>query len=229
MALLLSIETSSHFFSCALHLDGKLVAFEESIQSQTAASQLARSIDSLFESTEFSKQNLNSVVVASGPGSYTGLRIGVATAKGICYALSIPLVAIETLYLMTEQVILSQNFENSALLCPMLDARRNEVYCTLYDLNLKVVMPTEAKVIDDKSFEETLNHRAIYFFGEGSDKCRSLISHSNARFISGITPSAKALGELGYRNFLKNACVDIEHFEPFYLKDFIPKKAKSFF
>lgn len=229
MALLLSIETSSHFFSCALHLDGKLIALEESAEPQTAASQLAISIDNLFSITKIKKQDISSVVVSSGPGSYTGLRIGVATAKGICYSLSIPLIAIETLDLMSEQVIKSQKFDNGVLLCPMLDARRNEVYCALYDLNSKKVSHTEAKVIDSKSFEDFFCDQLIYFFGEGSNKCRSLIDHPNARFILNVNPSARLLGELGYRNFLKNEFVDVEQFEPFYLKDFIPKKAKSFF
>ena len=223
MALLLSIETSTHSFSCALHREGKLVAEEGSVADQTTASMLAMMIEKLFKEAQVKKDDLSAVVIASGPGSYTGLRIGVATAKGICYALDIPLISIETLKLMAFQ---GSALIDDGLLCPMLDARRMEVYCALFDRDLRVILNTEAKVIDSTSFSDQL-HQSIYFFGEGADKCRKIITHLNARFISGVKPSASALGQLGHAKFQKSEFEDLEHFEPFYLKDFIIKKPIS--
>ena len=229
MVSLLSIETSTHSFSCALHQNGKLAAIEESVSNQTTASMLAVMLDKLFADTQIKKNQLSGVVVAAGPGSYTGLRIGVATAKGICYALGIPLVSVNTLYLMAHQVLNAsvKSRESEALLCPMLDARRMEVYCTLFDGDLNLIEPTQAKVIDETSFFQHLDKHPIYFFGEGSDKCRETIKHPNAKFISGIKPSAAALGTIGFQKFSSGEFEDLEHFEPFYLKDFIIKKPNS--
>ena len=227
MALLLSIETSTHSFSCALHLEGKLIGVGESVGSQTTASMLAVMIDKLFSEASIKKDQLKGVVVASGPGSYTGLRIGVATAKGICYALNAPLISINTLYLLGYQVKATLDQNEAAFLCPMLDARRMEVYCTLLNMNLDVVEPTQAKVVDENSFTEHLQQQPIYFFGEGSNKFQGIVKNANAKFISGVNPSAAALGELGYRKLVTAEFEDLEHFEPFYLKDFLIKKPNS--
>jgi len=234
MALLLSIETSTHSFSCALHRNGQLLSYEESVASQTTASLLAVMIEKLFEDAQEKNNNLNGVIVASGPGSYTGLRIGVATAKGICYALNVPLISVETLYLMAYQFknsfpsLLERGAGDEVLLCPMRDARRMEVYCALFDNHLNGIELTQAKIIDEKSFSDKLNH-PIYFFGEGSDKCKNIIQHPNAKFISDIKPSSKDLGEIGFQKFQQNHFEDVEHFEPFYLKDFIIKKPNPVF
>lgn len=235
MVHLLSIETSTHSFSCALHVDDKVIAHEQSIADQTTASMLAVMIEKLFTETKIKRDQLNAVIVASGPGSYTGLRIGVATAKGICFALNIPLISVETLLLMAYQFqqessspsLKEKGQGGEVYFCPMLDARRMEVYCTLFDEDLNVVQPTEAKVIDEKSFSDQLNQRIIFFFGEGSDKCKDTIKNPNAKFISGVKPTAPVLGELGYQKFLAADFEDLEHFEPFYLKDFIIKKPNS--
>jgi len=227
MVLLLSLETSTHSFSCALHQDGKRVAFKESLENQTTASLLAIMIDQLFKDLGIRKDQLGGVIVAAGPGSYTGLRIGVATAKGICYALNIPLISVNTLSLMTWEFLnqLSNEYDlENALLCPMLDARRMEVYCMLADKTGKIIEPTQAKVIDEQSFGVLLDQREIYFFGEGSDKCKSLIHHSNAKFASGIKPSAPSLGMIGFQKFKNNEFENTDLFEPFYLKDFVIKK-----
>ncbi len=227
MALLLSLETSTHSFSCALHQDEKLVAFKESIESQTTASLLVVMIDQLFKDSGFQKDQLRAVVVAAGPGSYTGLRIGVATAKGICYALNIPLISVNTLSLMTweflNQLSNDYNLEN-ALLCPMLDARRMEVYCMLADNAEQIVERTQAKVIDEQSFGALLDQREIYFFGEGSAKCKKSIHHPNAKFVSGVKPSASSLGVIGFKKFEDNEFENTDLFEPLYLKDFVVKK-----
>ena len=227
MALLLSLETSTHSFSCALHQDGKQVVFKESLEDQTTASMLAMMIDQLFEVSGFQRNELNAVIVAAGPGSYTGLRIGVATAKGICYALHVPLISVNTLSLMTWQFVIQFSGEydlKNALLCPMLDARRMEVYCLLADMAGKIIEPTQAKVIDEQSFNTLLDQREIYFFGEGSDKCKSSIHHANAKFVSGIKPSASSLGIIGFQKLEHAEFENTDLFEPFYLKDFVIKK-----
>jgi tRNA threonylcarbamoyladenosine biosynthesis protein TsaB len=227
MALLLSLETSTHSFSCALHQDGKLVVFKESLQDQTTASMLTVMIDLLFKDSDFQKDQLGAVIVASGPGSYTGLRIGVATAKGICYALNIPLISVTTLSLLTWQFVNQFSHEtdlDDSLLCPMLDARRMEVYCMLADKAGKIIEPTQAKVIDEKSFSTFLDQSEIYFFGEGSDKCKESIHHANAKFVSGIKPLASSLGVIGFQKFENDEFENTDLFEPLYLKDFVIKK-----
>lgn len=227
MALLLSLETSTHSFSCALHQDEKLVVFKESLENQTTASLLAVMIDQLFKDAGFQKDLLSGVVVAAGPGSYTGLRIGVATAKGICFALNIPLLSVNTLSLMAWQFATQfsdeYDFEN-ALLCPMLDARRMEVYCMLTNKAGQIIEPTHAKVIDELSFNALLNQKEVYFFGEGSDKCKKSIHHVNAKFVSEIKPSASFLGVVGFQKFQNNEFENADLFEPLYLKDFVIKK-----
>lgn len=238
MALILSLETSTTFCSAALHEDGVLLAGKDVRIPLSASSQLAPVIDQLLKDSKVSAKQIKAVAVASGPGSYTGLRIGVATAKGICYALQIPLIAINTLELMSYQFIhssISQSlFVNDpsavvgdTLLCPMLDARRMEVYCLIADLALNIILPTQAKVIDAESFNDLLDRKTIYFFGNGADKCREMIKHSNAKFIDGIHPSASQLGELAYRNFMKNEFENLSLFEPHYLKEFMVIKPKT--
>jgi tRNA threonylcarbamoyladenosine biosynthesis protein TsaB len=229
MALLLSLETSTHMFSCALHRDDKLAAFNESADAQTTASQLAVMVDNLFVKSSLRKKELDAIVIASGPGSYTGLRIGVATAKGMCYALSVPLISVNTLSLMSQQFIdqFSDEFElKQSLLCPMLDARRMEVYCMISNNAGEIEEPIQAKVIDEQSFASRLDRQMIYFFGEGSDKCKNSIHHHNAKFVSGIKPSAALLGRMGFQKYLDNEVENIDLFEPLYLKDFVIKKPK---
>ena len=227
MTLLLSLETSTHSFSGALHQEGKLVSYKESSENQTTASMLSVRIDELFKNSGFKKNQLSAVIIASGPGSYTGLRIGVATAKGICYALNIPLISVNTLSLMTWQFInqLSSEYDlEGVLLCPMLDARRMEVYCMLMDKAGQIIEPIQAKVIDEQSFSDLLDRKKIYFFGEGSDKCKNSIHHPNAKFVSGSKPSASALGVIGFQKFERNEFENTDLFEPLYLKDFVIKK-----
>jgi tRNA threonylcarbamoyladenosine biosynthesis protein TsaB len=226
MALLLSLETSTHAFSCALHHEGRLLAFKESVVDQTTASMLASMIDELFKDLQLKKNQLNAAVVAAGPGSYTGLRIGVATAKGICYALNIPLISVNTLGLMFRQFEDSgfEMDESPALFCPMLDARRMEVYCSMYDSEENVVLPTQAKVIDEGSFVEQLDERLVFFLGEGARKCKSVIRHQNARFVFEIKPSASSLGVIGFEKFANNEFENTDLFEPLYLKDFVIRK-----
>jgi len=228
MALLLSLETSTQCCSVALHDAGVLVADKVIETPRSAASQLAVMIDEVFQSSNRKPQELNGVIVAAGPGSYTGLRIGVATAKGLCFALNIPIVSINTLRLMAYQFLSSKLFENfhsnEVLLCPMIDARRMEVYCAMLDQNLSYVEPVQAKVIDEESFRSLIVANPVVFFGEGADKCKEVIKHSNAHFVSGVIPLASSLGEIGFKKWRVGDYEDRVSFEPFYLKDFLIKK-----
>ena len=233
MALLLSLETSTQACSVALHNEGLLLASREMITPRSAASQLAVMIQDVLNHSNKKPSDLQGVVVASGPGSYTGLRIGVATAKGLCYALNIPLISINTLDLLSsmgKQDLISRStltaseIDEQILFCPMLDARRMEVYCKLVDYTLNQVEPTQAKILDEHSFSKHLESRVIYFLGEGAVKCREIIFHNNARFFPDLTPQAAHLGELGYTKWRESAFEDIATFEPLYLKDFLIKK-----
>jgi len=233
MALLLSLETSTQACSVALHNAGVLIASREMETPRSAASHLAIMIQQVLIEAGKKPTDLQGVVVAEGPGSYTGLRIGIATAKGLCYALDIPLISINTLDLLAcqgKQELLSHSrlgsneFNDQILFCPMLDARRMEVYCKLVDHNLNQVEPTQAKIIDTSSFQEQLEGRVIYFLGEGASKCNDIISHCNARFLQAISPSAIQLGVLGSVKYKQSIFEDVALFEPLYLKDFLIKK-----
>jgi tRNA threonylcarbamoyladenosine biosynthesis protein TsaB len=228
MALILSVETSTSVCSAALHVSGKLVLDKQNNVPQTTASTLAVMIDSLFHESKYSPRDLAAVTVSAGPGSYTGLRIGVATAKGLCYGLSIPLVAINTLQLLTYQVVKQQGVADEATLyCPMLDARRMEVYTLLAKSHKDVIESTDARVIDEHSYSQWLQTHRIIFFGDGAAKCEPVITSPRAFFLNDIYPQAAALGEIGFEKFEKQQFEDLERYEPFYLKDFIIKKPKT--
>lgn len=235
MALLLSLETSSHVCSVALHQNEQLLIAKHNNIPQSTASELAPMIESVLRETGHITKEISAIIVSAGPGSYTGLRIGVATAKGLCYALQIPLISVNTLELLARQFISShhkletspsllEKIGSELLLCPMLDARRMEVYCMLLNSSLDVVEPTQAKIIDDESFAVQLINQPIYFFGDGSDKCKDILTHPNAHFISGILPLASSLGEMGYLKWKASQFEDVSAYEPFYLKDFMIKK-----
>jgi tRNA threonylcarbamoyladenosine biosynthesis protein TsaB len=186
-------------------------------------------IDEVFHSANRKPQELKGLIVAAGPGSYTGLRIGVATAKGLCYPLNIPIVSVNTLELMAYQFLKMDSLKNdlhntNAILCPMLDARRMEVYCALLDHNLNYIEEVQAKIIEEDSFKDILESTTIFFFGDGADKCKEIIKHPNAHFSLGLIPLASSLGEIGYKKWKEVAYEDLVSFEPFYLKDFLIKK-----
>lgn len=224
MALILSLETSTVFCSVALHQDGVLVATRESRTAQSAASQLAVLADETMKATPFSMRDLQAVAVAAGPGSYTGLRIGVATAKGICFAMSVPLISINTLELLAWQFTNVHSTNPGALLCPMLDARRMEVYCLLANVNRELVEETQAKIIDGDSFAERLTQNQIYFFGDGAAKCKGVIRHPNAHFVEGMHPMAEHMGAWAFAKFASRQFEETALFEPYYLKDFMMRK-----
>ena len=233
MAFFLSIETATHTCSVAVHEDGKLVASSELHIAQTAGSKLAVLIDSLIKACQLTPHQLAAVAISSGPGSYTGLRIGVATAKGLCYGLNIPLISINTLELMAyhvkENILSNANLDRTRQirLCPMLDARRMEVYTLQTDIELNVIKPVEAKVIDEQSFEQELEEGSVIFFGNGSDKCRNVIKHPRAHYIDGIFPSAAMMGKIAYNRWQTEQFENLITFEPLYLKDFLIRKPKE--
>ena len=227
MALLLSLETSTQSCSAALHKDGLLLASKTIETPRSAASQLAVIIKEVFHLANSCAQELSGVIVAAGPGSYTGLRIGVATAKGLCYALNIPIISVNTLELMAFQFLnkyKGEHWDKNYVLCPMLDARRMEVYCALLDGHLNYLEPVQAKVIDVESFNYVLESNSVFFFGDGADKCRSIINHTNAHFYADVIPLASSLGEIGFKKWEDGEFEDLISFEPFYLKDFLIKK-----
>ncbi len=222
MARILSLETSTTVCSVAVHENEKLLAVAEVHLQHSHASKLAVLIDQVTKMAGLELRDINAVAVSSGPGSYTGLRIGTSTAKGICFALSIPLIAVGTLEVLAAQA--NRVNISRAWLCPMIDARRMEVYCCLSDADDNIIQPVEARVIDEGSFEEHLNSNPIIFFGNGADKCKSVITQKNAFFLSGITPSAAQLGNMAMRKYRQDEVEDIVRFEPFYLKEFRIKK-----
>jgi tRNA threonylcarbamoyladenosine biosynthesis protein TsaB len=222
MATILSLETSTNVCSVALHDDGKLIASSEVHIEQSHASKLALLIDDLKRLSDFPLNKLAGVAISSGPGSYTGLRIGTSTAKGLCYALNIPLIAVGTLDLLASQVNKYNLTEN--LLIPTIDARRMEVYCQLTNAKLYNITPVEAKIIDESSFIDLLENNQITFFGNGADKCQEVIKHKNAFFLKNIYPSAIQLGSIAFEKFSEQKFENLSSFEPFYLKDFIAKK-----
>lgn len=221
MPVLLSLETSTDVCSVAVHDAGRLLAIAEVHMSQAHAVKLAPLIKDVMSMADIAMSELKGVAVSAGPGSYTGLRIGTSTAKGLCYALSIPLYSIGTLDSMAGQMTGVASGET--VLCPMIDARRMEVYCALYDSAGKRLSDVEAKVIDENSFLEQLSTTRVVFAGNGSDKCRQVITHSSAVFLSGVFPSARELGALASQKFARGEAEDLMRFEPFYLKDFKAK------
>ena len=184
-------------------------------------------ISDLVCQTGYTLAQLDAVAVAKGPGSYTGLRIGVSTAKGLCFALDKPLIAINTLTAMTEQI--RSYFPTDHLLCPMIDARRMEVYCALYSTDGHEIQQTSAQIINEQSFGEWLANKTVVFFGDGAAKCRPTVgNHPNARFPDvTILPSARTVGQLAALAFAQGRFETVATFEPFYLKDFMTTQPKK--
>ncbi len=230
MARILSIETSTSVCSVAYSIDGKIVASKELFEANSHAANLTVLIEELFnENNITASRDLDAVAVSSGPGSYTGLRIGVSTAKGICYASNLPLIAIDSMHILTLPVIQNEwkDSELPYLFCPLMDARRMEVYTALFDENMTLQEDISAKIVDENTFKTLLDNNKIVFFGNGAPKCKSIIQHDNAIFIDDIHPLAKNLAPMAEKYFQDQQFVDVAYFEPFYLKDFVattPKK-----
>jgi tRNA threonylcarbamoyladenosine biosynthesis protein TsaB len=226
MALILSIETSTTDCSVAISDKGKTIIFEKLFLEKSHANLLTVAIESITGHANIKLEDLDAIAVSKGPGSYTGLRIGVSTAKGLCYALDKPLIAINTLAAMAAEV--NQFNIGKLALCPMIDARRMEVYTALFDADMNELQATSAKILGETSFDETLVSTNVLFFGNGSNKFQELMQGKvGAHFIDGISPSADAIGKLAYDSYTKDEFEDVAYFEPFYLKDFkatTPKK-----
>jgi tRNA threonylcarbamoyladenosine biosynthesis protein TsaB len=225
MALILSLETSASTCSVAIHENGNLVADLEITKPQEHASQLAVLIQQVIQKSSLKIHDLNAVSVSSGPGSYTGVRIGTSTAKGICFALNIPLLAIPTLDLLAIQV--KKLFIIDGFLCPMIDAKRMEVYCQIFTMDLKIISEAKAMVVNEASFAELLESGKMLFFGDGSKKCKTVLRHQNALFLDDVLPSAEKMGVISFDKYQQGKFEDLVNFTPFYLKDFIAKKAPS--
>lgn len=223
MAIILSIDTSTNISSIAIHDEGRLISTQSIHKNKSHSEYLVPSIKYLFEMSDISLNSIDAVAIAQGPGSYTGLRIGTSAAKGLCYGLDARLIAINTLEAMCFGM---HRFTLSDfLLCPMLDARRMEVYCLVMQPDGIIIENTQAKIIDENSFLSLLKAHKMIFFGGGASKCKpSLASHSNALFIDDVHPSAEHIGALAWEKYQKNQFEDLAYFEPFYLKDFIAKK-----
>lgn len=212
---ILCIETSTNICSAAVSIDGKCSALLQSHEGNHAE-KLPVFIDELMRDEP---NSLDAVAVSQGPGSYTGLRIGTATAKGVCYGLNIPLIAIDTLQIMVSAALNKYNIE-ADLLCPMIDARRMEVYCALYNQQLKRQTEITAEIITADSFAPQLENNKICFFGNGADKCKHVITSENAIFIDGITPDAQYMCNLAQEAFINRQLADTAYFDPFYLKEY---------
>ena len=225
MATILHIETATEVCSVALSIDNKLLMERVSDVDQSHSMLLGVFVEDIMVEIRKEDIQLDAVSVSSGPGSYTGLRIGVSQAKGLSYGLDIPLIAIPTPLVMAAQ--LQHEASENSLLCPMIDARRMEVYATFLDQNLKVVRQTSADIIEDNSYIDLLEKYEIIFFGNGADKCKKVIKHPNARFIDGITPLASSMVTVANGAFAQNRFEDVAYFEPFYLKEFVATVPKN--
>ena len=221
MALFLLIETATKSCSVSLSSENKIIACKEEINEQYShAEKLTVFITELCKTQDFTIKDLDAVAVSKGPGSYTGLRIGVSTAKGLCYALDIPLISVSTLKAMAFGMAQK---EKSDLYCPMIDARRMEVYNAFYNSTNKEIRGIQADIIEACSYQKELDKKVL-FFGDGAEKCKQMIQHPNARFIDGIFPSSKDMLEIANEKFAEKDFEDVVYFEPFYLKDFVAGK-----
>lgn len=227
MACILHIETSTDVCSVALSEDGAVLFSKEDFNGPQHAVTLGVFIDEVLSMADSHAKLIDAVAVSCGPGSYTGLRIGASMAKGICYGRNIPLIALPTLKVLSVPILLMDELPEDALLCPMIDARRMEVYSAIYDRALNPVKEVSADIIDSNSYTEYLNDHPVYFFGNGASKCKEVIKHSNARFIDDIQPLARWMFPLADRQFLNKEFQDVAYFEPFYLKEFVATIAKN--
>ena len=223
MAYILNIETATTNCSVSLSKEGEILVLKEDYNSNYShAESLHLFIDAVFKEAHLQPHEIDAIAVSRGPGSYTGLRIGVSAAKGLCFSLDKPLISVDTLGSLAHQVTI-----DSGCIVPMLDARRMEVYAAVYDRHYKQIRTIEAQVVDAHSFNEFLEEGKVYFIGNGVDKTKQIISHPNAVFIENKLPSASEMGKLADSKYKKSDLENVAYFEPFYLKDFIGTKAKT--
>ena len=227
MSTILHIETSTEVCSVAVSEDSHVIFQQDNHSGLGHAEKLGTMVDEALSFTDNHAIPFDAVAVSCGPGSYTGLRIGISMAKGICYGRNLKLIAVPTLELLCVPVLLREIPEEDALLCPMLDARRMEVYAGIFDRALKPVREIGADVVTAETYKSYLDERPIYFFGNGAKKCMDTINHHNAHLIEGIEPLAKWMQPLAERRMLNEQFEDVAYFVPFYLKDFVAKMPKK--
>ena len=224
MALILNIESSTNICSVSIARNGTILGIKESRDEKSHASLITVFIGELLDQLQIDSSNLDAIAVSKGPGSYTGLRIGVSVAKGIAYGAAIKLIGIPTLQAMAFGVtrkFSALRSRKDILLCPMIDARRMEVFTALYTTSILLYKEISAEIVHPGIFANVLEQNEIWFFGNGSEKCKDVIQHPNARFIEGIEPSSSWMAKLAEKAFKKKQFEDTAYFEPFYLKDFI--------
>ncbi|MBW6483350.1 MAG: tRNA (adenosine(37)-N6)-threonylcarbamoyltransferase complex dimerization subunit type 1 TsaB [Vicingaceae bacterium] len=227
MSLILGIETATKICSIALTKGTQLLAVEEIGGAFSHAENTTVFIEKVMQKSGKMLSEIDAIAVSKGPGSYTGLRIGVSTAKGLCFALNKPLIAVDTLQAMALRMAKQTTNEN-LLFCPMIDARRMEVYTAIYNFKNEIVEPITAKIIDENAFSKFLANQKVLFFGDGAEKCQTLFAeNNNALFNESVLPSAIEINELALKKFKNKQLEDVAYFEPFYLKDFIGTVAKK--
>lgn len=227
MSCILHIETSTSVCSVAVSQDSHTIFSKEDFEGPSHNVLLGMFVDEALSFIDSRGIPLDAVAVSCGPGSYTGLRIGVSMAKGICYGRNLPLIGIPTLEVMSVPVLLYHDLPDDALLCPMIDARRMEVFAAIYNRSLTAIRPIAADIVDENSYLEFLETNPMYFFGNGAAKCKEQITHPNAHFIDGIHPLAKLMSPLAEKAIANNDFKDVAYFEPFYLKEFVATVAKN--
>ncbi|MCD4735766.1 MAG: tRNA (adenosine(37)-N6)-threonylcarbamoyltransferase complex dimerization subunit type 1 TsaB [Bacteroidales bacterium] len=227
MPLILCIETATPVCSVALSQNGKVINEERTNKENAHSSKLTVFIENLLYKTGIKPEDIDAIAVSKGPGSYTGLRIGVSASKGLCYALDIPLISVSTLLSMATGMRSQYDGKiNIDFLCPMIDARRMEVYTSIFNRDLKVVKDTSAEIIDKRSFASLFLQGSILFAGTGASKCRTVINHPDAVFLDPFNASSTFMAEIAENKFRNNQFEDVAYFEPFYLKDFIAGKPR---
>ena len=228
MPTIINIETSTDVCSVALTSEGAILEHFEAFDGRNHATLLSGFIKGCLDHLRRHEMRLDAVGVSLGPGSYTGLRIGLSEAKGLAYALDVPLIGVDTLKTMAVSVMFSQpELDENVMFAPMIDARRMEVYAAIYDRRLQAKRAVSADIIDENSYLEFLNEQPVYFFGNGADKCREQVTHPNAHFIDNIHPLAKMMFPLAEKAIADEDYKDVAYFEPFYLKEFVASTTKK--
>jgi tRNA threonylcarbamoyladenosine biosynthesis protein TsaB len=223
LPLILNIETATKNCSVSLSYKGELLAVKELNDGNYSHSEnLHVFIEDVLKSVNKSFSDIDAIAVSKGPGSYTGLRIGVSAAKGLCFSLDKPLISISTLASLANAI----SVKNTAVIIPLLDARRMEVYSAVFDNHYNQIREVKAEIIDSTSFSVFLNKGQVYFLGDGADKCKEIIKHKNATFLDGYFPSSKQMTKLSYVKYKISDIENVAYFEPFYLKDFLITKSK---
>jgi len=223
VAYILNIETATKNCSVSIANNGETIALKELNSGKYShAEKLHEFIEEVISKSEIELSDLKAVAVSKGPGSYTGLRIGVSAAKGLCFALDIPLISVDTLKTLALSVSITEG-----CIIPLLDARRMEVYSSVFDSENKKIREVKAEIITEDSFHNFLTKQKVYLVGDGVEKCKEVINHKNTTFIDGKLPSANEMSMLSFKKYKNNDIEDVAYFEPFYLKDFIALKSKK--